>query len=63
MMALISTGKAAKLAGVTRQTIRNYVADGKLSASKTPGGALRLEESEVRAKLCKKPQKLDDILE
>lgn len=52
-MALITTGKAAKLAGVTRETIQNYVRDGKLqSVQRTKGGHYRLDEGEVRKTLC-----------
>ena len=38
-MSLITTGKAARLAGVTRETIQNHIKDGKLRVvSRTPGG-------------------------
>jgi excisionase family DNA binding protein len=54
-MALITTGKAAKLAGVTRETIQNYIRDGKLqSVQRTEGGHYRLSEAEIRGKFCKK---------
>lgn len=49
---LITTGQAAKLAGVTRETIQNHVHKGLLSAQRTPGGHYRLDEKEVRSKLC-----------
>lgn len=53
-MALITTGQAARIAGVTRQTIQNHIHQGKLvAAAKTLGGHFRLEEQEVRGKLCK----------
>lgn len=62
-MSLISTGRAAKLAGVTRQTIQNYIHDGKLKATQTAGGHWRLEETHVRETLCQKPRfKLDEML-
>lgn len=52
-MALITTGKAARLAGVSRETIQNYVKDGKLAAQRTPGGHYRLDEKQVREALCR----------
>lgn len=52
-MVLITTGKAARLAGVTRETIQNHIKDGFLRAeSRTPGGHYRLDEKHVREKLC-----------
>ena len=51
-MALITTGKAAKIAGVTRETIQNHIHKGLLEAQQTPGGHYRLEEKEVRSKFC-----------
>jgi excisionase family DNA binding protein len=52
-MSLITTGKAARLAGVTRETIQNHIKDGKLRVvSRTPGGHYRLDEGEVRKTLC-----------
>lgn len=53
-MALITTGQAARIAGVTRETIQNHIHKGLLNvASKTLGGHFRLDEQEVRGKLCK----------
>ena len=61
-MPLITTGKAARIAGVTRETIQNYIQDGKLRAeSRTPGGHYRLDEKHVRATLCK-PITLEEAL-
>jgi excisionase family DNA binding protein len=53
-MNVITTGKAARLAGVTRETIQNYIKDGILRpVSRTAGGHYRLDEKEVRTKLCR----------
>lgn len=61
-MALITTGKAARIAGVTRETIQNYIKDGRLQASsQTPGGHYRLDEEHVR-KTCCKPITLETAL-
>jgi excisionase family DNA binding protein len=61
-MSLITTGKAARLAGVSRETIQNYIQDKKLPVeSRTPGGHYRLDEAKVRAILCK-PITLEDAL-
>lgn len=51
-MALITTGKAARIAGVTRETIQNHIHKGLLKAQQTPGGHFRLDEQEVRSKFC-----------
>lgn len=46
----LSASEAASILGVTRRTIVNYHADGRFpGAWKTPGGHLRIPESEVRA--------------
>lgn len=61
-MSLITTGKAARLAGVTRETIQNYIRAGVLQpVSRTAGGHYRLDEKEVRTILCK-PISLEDAL-
>lgn len=61
-MALITTGQAARLAGVTRETIQNHIHKGLLSvAGKTPGGHYRLDEKHVREKLCT-PNTLETML-
>lgn len=52
-MTLISTGKAARIGGVTRETIQNYIKEGRLVGQQTPGGHWRLDEAHVREKLCK----------
>lgn len=52
-MAMITTGKAARIAGVTRETIQNYIKDGRLQAERTLGGHYRLDERQVREQLCK----------
>lgn len=51
-MALITTGKAARIAGVTRETIQNYIHNGVLKAQQTPGGHYRLDEQHVKDILC-----------
>lgn len=52
-MSLITTGQAARIAGVTRETIQNYIKDGKLiPKERTLGGHYRLDETEVRKTLC-----------
>lgn len=52
-MALITTGQAARLAGVTRETIQNHIHKGLLTvAATTLGGHYRLDEKHVREKLC-----------
>ena len=50
---LITTGQAAEIAGVTRETIQNNIHRGVLVAQRTPGGHWRLDEQHVREKLCK----------
>jgi excisionase family DNA binding protein len=50
---LITTGAAAKIAGVTRETIQNNIHRGLLQAQRTPGGHWRLDEGHVREKLCR----------
>lgn len=53
-MALITTGQAARIAGVTRETIQNYIRDGKLiPKERTLGGHYRLDEQQVKDTLCK----------
>lgn len=52
MPVLITTGHAAKLLGVTSETIRNYIRDGKLRAVQTGGGHWRLDEQHVRGLQC-----------
>lgn len=52
-MNLISTGKAARIGGVTRETIQNHIKAGLLQAQQTPGGHWRLDEKHVRETLCK----------
>ena len=60
-MALITTGKAAQIAGVTRETIQNHIHKGVLKAQQTPGGHFRLDEHHVRSVLCK-PISLEQAL-
>jgi excisionase family DNA binding protein len=52
-MSLITTGKAARLAGVTRETIQNTIKRGELAAVRLPSGHYRIEERDVRGLLCK----------
>ena len=54
-MALISTGKAARIAGVTRETIQNRIKRGELKAVQMPSGHYRLEEKDIRDTLLCKP--------
>jgi excisionase family DNA binding protein len=44
---LVKVKEAAKLLGVTAQTIKNYIYSGKLTSHKTPGGHHRLKVSDL----------------
>lgn len=44
---LISTGAAARILGVTSQTIRDYIDAKKIAATKTLGGQNRLKEADI----------------
>lgn len=46
-MAKISTGRAAKRAGVSDETIRRAIKRGRIPATETPGGHYRVEEKDV----------------
>ena len=44
---LVSSWTLAKLAGVTPQTIRNYLTTGKIQGRRLPSGVWRIEPSEL----------------
>lgn len=44
---LVSTGVAARLLGVSVDTIRRWDADGKLRCVRTPGGQRRIAKDEI----------------
>ena len=45
---MLSTGKVAKIFGVSSNTVLNWIKEGKLDAVKTPGGHYRVPISAVR---------------
>lgn len=47
MSDLITPGEAAKLLGVSRETVRRYVDLGLVAGHRTPGGQRRIERSSV----------------
>jgi excisionase family DNA binding protein len=53
MNVFISTGKAAKLLGVTTATVIKLIKDGELTAWRTEGGHFRISEDEVRGFISK----------
>lgn len=44
---MVSIGVAAKMLGVTVETIRQWERDGKIAATRTPGGQRRFASAEV----------------
>ena len=47
MTEYIKPGKAAQMLGVSRDSIRRYVASGALEAITTPGGQRRIDQASV----------------
>lgn len=47
----LSTGQAAKLLGVTPDTVLKWVKTGRLSATRTPGGHYRIARADIEARL------------
>ena len=45
---LVSTREAAKILGVTVQTIKNYIYRGKMKSYKTPGGHHRIHREDIK---------------
>jgi len=43
-----TTGEVAKMFGVTRQTVVDWIHRGKIRAEKTPGGQWRIPEYEIK---------------
>lgn len=48
---MLAAGVAARLAGVTVGTLRRWEREGRISASRTPGGQRRFRRDEVEALL------------
>lgn len=46
-MDVYTTGEVATFCGVSSNTVKNWIRDGKLGAFKTPGGHFRIEEREL----------------
>jgi excisionase family DNA binding protein len=44
----MSTGQAAALVGVDAKTVANWIRQGKVTATQTPGGQYRISADEVR---------------
>lgn len=44
---LFKTDEAARIIGVTRQTIYNWIQEGRLAFIRTPGGQYRIPRGEV----------------
>jgi len=48
---LVTTGEAARMFAVDVRTMRKYVADGRVTARRTPAGQLRFSRRELLALL------------
>lgn len=52
----LTTGQAAMLAGCDSKTVANWIRDGKVAATRTPGGRYIIAAAEVRRVILGQPQ-------
>ena len=50
-MKLLSVAQAAEQLGYSKETLRRWIAEGKLSAKRLPSGRIRIEVSELQSLL------------